>query len=952
MFRKFVNFNLFLSLVFLLTTLLPAGAFSYEVRLGSAFNPEERVDESAGYAPVIYKKARCPRCGMEFYYIPGKESPHSHWVHYEIPRDKILKDARELKALSEQKKNKEKERKSPYGLFKSKKDSDETGKDFLKAQEELSRLELNDFDRIEYELRQKLTCPYDDYGFFPEGDVMEDRKLMQSALSLEKPSIIETSFAKSIPFGVSKALIQFGYDLFEMPEEQDQKQGLETVERGGETLGALGILKAAFSSGTGVDAPSLSFQSTSQTAVVPVSPDYVIGPGDTLIINIWGSVQESFPVEVDREGKIMLPKAGPLYVWGLKLKETETRIKQRLDKHYTNFYMDLSMGKLRDIQVYVMGEVAKPGVYGVSSQASIFQALYAAGGPTKLGSLRRVKLIHPDGKAEKIDLYPFLLQGKIIRPARVQSGDTIFVPSVGDVVAIAGNVKRPGIYETKSEIPLQDLLNFSGGITPTGDLQRLQVERIQNNERRVMLDIELSRTELGEFSLEDIKMRNGDLVIVSPIVRLKHDFVSVIGNVERPGDYALSEDMKIGDLISRAKGFLPGTYLHRAEIARVTKDRTRQIIPIDLNSIRLGEEAEDIFLSEWDILLIYSESQAQPPAFIEVDGAVNRPGKYELSPKMKVSDLIFKAGGIKPDEVIRGAELFHIMPGEQPVVRKIGIKQLSDIDIIIDKDIMLRAGDALFVQSEPRLTQRRKITIRGEVNFPGTYSIREGERISSLIERAGGFTEEAFLDGAVFTRKSIKEAQEKMRQSFIERENKSILEEQQAILLRRESGLDKGMISESMKMRRETLNFIESAKMEGRMVIRLKPLAEFKGTKYDILLEDGDVLAISQNPSAITVMGSVNNPTSVRFESGKGLEYYIRRTGGLTKHADKAGIYVIKANGEAVSKFMMSKRVGRGDTIVVPQEFKYWTPPGQLLRDTVEMLSRIAIGVGIIAALN
>ncbi len=390
----------------------------------------------------------------------------------------------------------------------------------------------------------------------------------------------------------------------------------------------------------------------------------------------------------------------------------------------------------------------------------------------------------------------------------------------------------------------------------------------------------------------------------------------------------------------------------RAEIARVTKDRTRRIIPVDLKAITLGAEDSDVPLDEWDILLVYSRSEVEPPSFVEIDGAINRPGRYELTPRMKISDLIFRAGGLKQDKVIRGAELFHIMPGEQPVIREIGLRELSDINIVVDKDIILRSGDSLFVKSEPRLTERRIVTIKGEVRYPGTYSIMEGERLSSIIGRAGGFTQNAFLDGALFMRKSIREAQEKMRERFIERENRSLVEEQQALLLRRGTGISPQSVSESVKMRREMLGYIASVKIEGRMVINLKPLSKLKGTKYDILMEDGDTLKIPQTPFTVTVMGSVNNPTSVPFERGKGIEYYIRRTGGLTKHADRPGIYVIKANGEAVNKFMMSKAVEEGSTIVVPQEFKYWTPPGQLLRDTVEILSRIAVGVGIIAALN
>ena len=958
MFRKFFSINLALSLIFLLTTVFPASLFSYETtdRWAEGGSESNWTDESIGYKPVVYEKVRCPRCGMEFYYVPGKEDIHSHWVHYEVS-EQDLDDS----ASSSLKEKREEDRpvmdkgKELLGLLKDKSSKQGESKETVSGaiQKEQVFSQLQEVQRKHYKLRQKLTCPYDGHGFFPEGDVIEDIKLMQKRFAAaEEISTIEASFSRSIPFGISKELKQFGYDLFAVPEEEtiEGKKTTSALSQDVNALGMFGVLTAAL--GRKTQSPTLSDMGvSSQTAVVPVSPDYIIGPGDNLVVNIWGSVQESFPIEVDREGKIMLPKAGPLYVWGLKLKDTEIKIKQRLDRHYTNFYMDLSMGKLRDIQVYIMGEIKKPGSYNVSSQATVFQALYKAGGPTKLGSLRTIKLMHGDGKKEIIDIYPFLLEGELIRPTRIQSGDTIFVPTIGDVVAVAGNVKRPAIYETKSEIPLQDLLGFAGGITPTGDLQRLQIERIENNERRVMLDVELRRSDVGRFSMEGVNIQNGDIVMVSPVVRLRHDFVSVIGNVERPGEYALSEDMKVSDLLERAKGFLPGTYLSRAEIARVTKNRTREIIPVDLDKIMLGTE-EDLFLDEWDILLVYSQSEVKAPSFIEIDGAVNRPGRYELTPHIKISDLIFKAGGVKSDQVIRGGELFHIMPGEQPVVRRVEIKHMSDGSVLVDKDIMLRAGDALSIQSEPKLTERRIADIRGEVKFPGIYSIREGERLSSLIERAGGFTEEAFLDGAVFTRKSIREMQEGVRRRFIARENKTLLEEQQSLLLRRGATMDSAGVTESIKMRREMLDYVEKAEIEGRMVIKLKPIALMKDAKYDILLEKGDVLTIPQTPSATTVMGSVNSPASVPFEPGKGIEYYIRKTGGLTKHADKAGIYVIKANGEALSKFMMSKKVALGDTIVVPQEFKYWTPPGQLLRDTMDILSRVAIGIGIIAALD
>ncbi|MBU4149564.1 MAG: SLBB domain-containing protein [Candidatus Omnitrophica bacterium] len=954
--RKTISINLLLSVIFLSTTIFPSTSFSYQK---TNYKPdtsarENWTDESTGYEPVIYKKVRCPRCNMEFYYIPGKESPHAHWVNYEVPQyqSKDTASASSSEGDVENKASKKTGAGSFLDLVSDK--SNDIQKKIAQVPSETGIMfsGAKNAEFKEYELRLKLSCPYDGYSFFPEGDVIEDRKLLQKAL-FEEPSVIEASFAKAVSFGFSKELRQFGYDLFMVIGEEEKKdeEDASITGKAGETLSALGMLKNAFMPAQ--SSPSFSSsQSVAQSSVVPIGPDYAIGPGDNLVINIWGSVQESFPVEVDREGKIMLPKAGPLYLWGLKFREAEKRIKERLNQFYTNFNVDVSMGKLREMQIYVIGEVKRPGSYSINSQATVFQALYIAEGITKLGSLRKIKILHTDNTKEEIDLYPLLIEGESVGYSKIQSGDTIFVPALGDVVAIAGNVKRPGIYETKSDILLSDLLKLAGGITPTGDLQRLQVERIENNERRIMIDIELKKTDMGKFFLEDIKIQNGDLVIVSPIVRLKHDFVSILGNVERPGDYALTKNMKVTDLIARAKGFMPATYISRLEIARVTNDRARQIIPVNLQDIKLGEKGEDIILDEWDILLVYSESEVTPPSFVDIDGAVNRPGKYELTPQMKISDLIFRAGSVKSGEVIRGAELFHIIPGEQPVVRDIGIKQVSDTNIFVDKDIILRSGDAIFVKSEPKLTERRIISLKGEVKYPGTYSIRKGERLSSLVERAGDFTDEAFLDGAMFNRESIKEAQEKIRQQFLAREQRAILEEQQAILLRTSSSGIVTATSDPLKMRQEMIEIIASAEIEGRMVIVLKPLSQLKGTKDDILLEDGDVLKVPQMPSGVAVIGSVNNPTTIPFESGRGIEYYMRKTGGLTKHADKQGIYVIKANGEAVSKFMMSKSVERGATIVVPQEFKYWTPPGQLLKDTVEILSRIAMGVGIIAALQ
>lgn len=957
--KKFSLINLSIIIIFLLTTIFPPGAFSYQ----STGDSEERdlVDESNSQDIETFKKVRCPNCLMEFFYTPGKDGPHSRWVQYEVKEEgSLTKDGGGLDIEAGLKDNKDKieglkkENKflSLFNLGGDAKDN-KTAKETVVKQ--VFSAPATGSKEFKYSLRQQLTCPYDGYSFFPEGDSIDQAKFRPDYQVLQEPSSIESSFSTFVSFGTPKDLKQFGYDLFlyaDKAKKEEKEAGEDsTGSKSMESLAALGILKTALG-GQGAQGPALPTQAVEEMAVIAVNSDYVIGPGDTLLINIWGSVQESFPVDVDREGKIMLPKSGPLYIWGMKLKEAEARITQRLNQFYTNFNVDVSLGKLRNIKVFVMGEVKRPGAYIISSQSSIIQALYKAGGPTKMGSMRKIKVIAPDNKTREVDLYQFLLRGETADNSIIQSGDTIFVPSIGDVVAIAGNVKRPGIYETKSEILLSDLMEFAGGITPTGNLQRLQVERIKNNERRVIVDIDLKTSSGGQVSFKEVNLRNGDMVIVSPVVRLKHNFVTILGNVENQGDYGLKEDMSVEDLIEMAKGFMPGTFLYRAEIARVTKDRSREIIPLNLDKMLLGAKDQNVSLKEWDILLIYSEAEVSSPSFVEVDGAVNKPGKYELTPNMKISDLIFRAGGVTSGDFIRGAELFHIVPGEQPVVREIGVKRISGPNIAIDKDMILQAGDTLFVKREPKLTEKKMVTIKGQVRFPGTYPILEGEHLSDLIQRAGGYDKDAFLPGAVFNRISIKEVQEKMRKRFIEREQRTLLEEQQAILLRAGSATSADAITQSVRTRMEMMDLISGADIEGRMVIALLPLEQLRHTRYDIPMEDGDSLTIPEPPSAVTVIGSVNNPTSVPFDVGKGIDYYIQKTGGITKHADKAGIYVIRANGEAINKFMMAKYIERGDTIVIPQEFRYWTPPGQLLKDTVEILSRIAVGVGIIAALQ
>lgn len=798
----------------------------------------------------------------------------------------------------------------------------------------------------ESEREQKnLFSPYD-------GTLVKSTSRYQQFLQeQQEQSIIEMMFSKGVPFTVSKSLKQFGYDIFPTPTKELTTNKSSEINMSLSNYYPKNLSSNTFSSvsGNGIlrEQAAATFESGlfSPITSIPVGPDYVIGPDDTIIVNIWGNVQESFPVTVDGEGKIILPKVGPLYVWGMKFNEVEKVITQKLLENYTSIQVGISMGRLRSIRVFVLGEVKLPGAHILSAQSSVFHALYAAGGPTKSGSMRKIKLIRNDKSEEIIDLYRILIEGDKSQEYPLMANDTVVVPPIGPVVGIAGNIKRPAIYELASTMPLNRLLEISGGINSVGYLQRIQVERVEEHERKEVLDLEFKSPADLEKASAGIHMQDGDLILIFPVSSLRHNFVTITGNIARPGDYELKEDMTIKDLIEKAGGLRPGSYLERAEISRFKDDRTREIIPLNLENLLRGDENSNPLLKEWDILTVYSKSDVKPAVFVEVEGAVNTPGVYELTDNMRISDLIFRAGGLKQHASLENAELYRAILGEQPKVLRIDLKEITNNK---DKDLILQEQDQLFIREEAKWNRKRLVTLSGEVKFPGVYAAGEGETSSSLIKRAGGFTESAFLEGAVFTRESLRMAQKKVLRHFIESERMALLKEQ-ASLSTGFSESQKEAMMRRIEYSNKQLRSLESTEVLGRMVIRLSSLDNFEGSEYDIPVEDGDTLHIPPVSSSVMVIGNVNNSISLTYKKGKAIDYYIAMAGGVTKNADKEAIYVIGANGEAKAHFVNAREIKRGDTIVVPEKFVYKTSSGVVLKDSVSTLLQIAT-VGLLAA--
>jgi len=783
----------------------------------------------------------------------------------------------------------------------------------------------------------------------------------QASIQPTELSKIEELFIRGVSQGVEKDIRQFGYNIFPkyvkgLQEEnqttasafpleqtltsQNLFQGfrglLGSNTRGGDQFGILG---------------SQGMMNNMQTlSAIPIGPDYVVGPGDTLILNIWGSVQESMPVTVDADGKILLPKAGPVYVWGLTFSETETLIQKTLEQHYANFNISISMGRLRRIRIFVFGEASVPGTYYLSPQATVLHALYAAYGPTKLGSLRQVKLLRADKTEEVVDLYRILIQGDNSRDLPLKTNDTILIPPVGDVIGVAGNVKRPAIYETMGPVTLMEALQMGGGISASGYLQRIQVERIKNHERKVIQDFEFALREDLEKRGSAIQLQNGDLVTVFPITPQRHNFISVLGNIARPGDYELKEKMRLRDLIEKAGGVLPGSYLQRAEIARYRTDKSREIISVDLWKLLSGDETINLPLKEWDVVTIYSKSEVTPAHFVEIYGAVHEPGTYEATEGMRISDLIFRAGGLRHQASLENAELFRTEQGKPSQIIPLNLDQILQGGEL-DKDLYLSEGDQLFIRETLASASMGTVTLSGEFKYPGQYAIRRGETLSSLIERAGGFTEDAFLEGAIFTRKDLREVQKARLEQFLKSEQTALLQEQASLAAGYDPG-QRGSRKGLFEYRETLIQDIEFNKFLGRMVVHLASPEALKGTASDIPLEDGDTLMVSRPPSSVLVVGNVYNPTALTYAKGKNATYYLRKVGGLKKNADKKHIYVIKPNGEASSQFARVKRIERGDTIVVPEEFKYKTPKGLIIKDTTAFLYQIALGAVAVAAID
>ncbi len=710
-----------------------------------------------------------------------------------------------------------------------------------------------------------------------------------------------------------------------------------------------------------------SLATTSISDNLPVGSDYVIGPGDSLRINIWGALQARLELLVDRNGEISIPKVGIVKVWGLTYNQAKEAINNSISRYFKGFELNITLGNIRSIQVFLVGEVEAPGVYTVSALATVVNALAAAGGPSKNGSLRTVKISRGGVLFQEVDLYDIFLSGDRSKDIRLENGDTIFVPVIGPVVGIVGEVKRPSIYELKDKMSLLKAIAMAGGITAAGDTSRLQVERIEGNTARIVLDYETKGKDVNK-DLDQVVMQDRDLVKVFPVSEAVRQIVTLKGNVVRPGEFQYRKGMRVTDILPGYSSLLPDSYLESAEIIRlVLPDLHREIISFNLKRALSGDAKENIELNEQDTIKVFSRWDLQEKPVVSINGQVVNPGTYDYYPNMTVRDLLNASGSLKRNAFLDGAELTRVVVeyGKAKSIRlhvDIGKALAGDNEA----NLLLQPDDVLIVRGIVGWLEAtdRFVTLKGEFKFPGTYSIAKGEKISSVIARAGGYTDRAYLKGAKFTRKAVRESQQKRMNEIIVRTEKDILQRQAAMASVAASKEELEGTKSALDGLLRILERLKTAKAEGRVVIRLDTLDELQKSNYDLELIGGDTLEIPQIPNVVSIMGEVYNSTTLVYQNGTNVSNYLKKAGGPTREAEDSEMYLIRADGSVASRQQSSfgihwdeysrrwtfggflaMNMDPGDTLVVPQRLER-TAWLRDIKDITTILSQIALTAG------
>ena len=652
--------------------------------------------------------------------------------------------------------------------------------------------------------------------------------------------------------------------------------------------------------------------------------NYVLGAGDQVSVDIYGASQKSVDCTVSPDGDIVIEGYGPIRVGGLSVAAAKARLRATLGSRYQSSRINLSLGQTRTVSINVMGEVVKPGTYTLSAFASVFNALYMAGGTNDIGTLRNIKIYRNNRLVSVCDIYDYILNGKMTGNVRLHDGDVIIVGPYDCLVNITGKVKRPMYYEMKRNESLQTLLRYAGGFTGDAYKKAVRVNRKTGREYAVF--------NVDEFDMSAFRIADGDSVSVDSILPRYHNTVEIKGAVFRPGMYQLGDGINsVRSLVQHAEGLTEEAFTARAVMHRMKADRTLRVIPVDIQGIMEGRVA-DIPLKENDVLFIPTKQTAMNEQTISIQGEVVYPGIYKYADNETLEDFVLQAGGLTDKASTVKVD----------VARRVGNPKALTTDSIIAKTysfalkdgfvvdgeqgFVLQPFDEVYVRKDPSYTVQQNVSIDGEVTFPGTYTLSHRQtRLTDLVKAAGGATNLAYIHGARLERRT-NEAERKRMEAALQMQKEQLQQELMTLAASQTSGSALQQVGQQSK--EEEIKKFQVPNTYPVGIELDKALAD-PNSDANIVLREGDRLILPQYTSTVKVNGAVMYPNTVSYIKGKGVGYYINASGGYSRNARKSGAHVIYMNG-MVSKSSKAK-VEPGCEIVVPSKIKRRSSPSEIL---------------------
>lgn len=633
---------------------------------------------------------------------------------------------------------------------------------------------------------------------------------------------------------------------------------------------------------------------------IPTPENYVLGPGDELIIDVWGTSENTVREIISPEGTIHVAGIGPIFLDGMSIQDAERSLRREFSKIYAaisgkSVHIKLSLGGIRTIMINVMGEVQVPGTYRLSAFASVFHALYRAGGVSGIGSLRDIRVVRGGKEVACIDVYDYIMKGKLTDDIRLSEGDVILIPPYENLVSISGKVKRPMAYEMKKGETITTLLSYAGGFTGDAYRDAIRLFRLNGKEKQIY--------NVGQDDYQSFVLTDGDELSVEAVLQRFSNKVEVRGAVYRAGVYQLDDSITgtVRQLISRAEGLRGDAFLNRALLRREHEDLTHEMIPVDLKRMMAGA-VSDLRLQKNDVLYISSVKDIEKEGTLSIYGDIRNPGDFPYVKNTSIQDLIVKAGGLLESasmvriDVSRRIRDPKSISSSTVIGKSFAVELKNGLVMGEDKGFELEPYDIVFIRRSPGYRKQANVTVEGEVAFTGNYTlIQSNERLSSLIARAGGLSKEAYVKGARLIRRMTAD---EMRQK-------------KDVLRLSVRGSEKASVSPV------TLE----ASSTYPVGIELEKALVNPGSDEDMVLREGDVLFVPKYVSTVTINGAVMYPNTILYQKGSSLSYYIEQAGGFGNRALKRRVYVIYMNGMVSRlKRRMGNAIEPGCEIIVPSK--------------------------------